>query len=87
LASWEGGTGLGEVYQAFDTPAQKYEPAIELSRGFGSIDGDSFHDAAFDAYCTGLAFARMASFIEKRMDKMDDGEFLTSSKAQWQSRF
>lgn len=73
LASFESGTGLSEVYDAFSKPWLKFEPAIELSTGFGSLGNDMFHDAAFDAFCTGLCFARMASFVDKYAGKMEDG--------------
>ncbi|KAI9004484.1 hypothetical protein DFJ74DRAFT_774409 [Hyaloraphidium curvatum] len=74
LLSFDYGTGLSEVYEAFNAPALKFAPAIDLSIGFGSLGAYSFHDAAFDAYCTGVAFARMASFVEKYAGKLENGD-------------
>lgn len=75
------------MYGAFNTPSLKFEPSIDISFGFGAVGNDTFHDAAFDAYCTGLAFARMAAFAEKHAGKMDvdgakpDGEAATAEPA------
>ena len=36
-----------------------------FSDGFESYneDADKFHEAGFDAYCTGFCFAKMASYL------------------------
>lgn len=60
-------TVLGELYARVKQPPFE-NPPISCAPTFPPYDdaSDSFHEAAFDAYCTGVCFIRLAHYIQDK---------------------
>jgi hypothetical protein len=57
-------TALDQCYKNFVTGNLAGPVAIEIEEGY-EIVGHSFHDASYDAYCTGSVFANETSSLTR----------------------
>jgi poly(A)-specific ribonuclease len=56
-------TGLSDLFGKVKEEPFVY-PKIKFATNFEKYEGgDTFHDAGFDAYCTGFSFLRMAYYL------------------------
>jgi len=65
-------SGLGDVFGLLNGEAYQAKPAIDVDESCPNYaNGGGFHEAGYDAYCTGVAFARMLHLLSVRHEQPD----------------